>query len=109
MEYTIEREHTKALYEQRMNVLKTGIESGSALGNFLDNNKEQGDKIREKLKEFLADMYSTDSTVIKLTEDGLVRVDHTQHVKIFDEVVGLQESQAYMQDILYLKHESVGV
>ena len=98
MEYTIEREHTKALYEQRMNVLRTGIESGSALGNFLDNNKEQGDKIRVKLKEFLADMYSTDSTVIKLTEDGQVRVDHTQHVKLFDEVVGLQES---LRDILY--------
>ena len=98
MEYTIDREHTKALYEQRQNVLTKGIEAGSALGNFLDNNKEQGDKIREKLNEFINDMYSADSTIIKLTEDGKVRVDHTQHVKLFDEVVGLQES---IRDILY--------
>ena len=98
MEYTIEREHTKALYEQRLGVLTKGIEAGSALGNFLENNKEQGDKIREKLNEFIGDMYSPDSTIIKLTEDGQVRVDHTQHVKLFDEVVGLQES---VRDILY--------
>ena len=99
MEYTIDREHSKELYEQRKAVLTNGIETGSALGNFLDNNKEQGDKIREKLKEFLGDLYGEDSTILKLTEDGKIRVDHTQHVKLFDEVVGLQES---IRDILYV-------
>ncbi len=98
VEYAIDREHTKELYEQRKQVLVKGIEHGSALGNFLENNKEQGDKIREKLNEFISDMYSESSTVIKVTEDGKIRVDHTQHVKLFDEVVGLQES---VRDILY--------
>lgn len=98
MEYTIDREHTKALYEQRVSILTKGLESGSALGNFFDNNKEQGDKIRAKLNEFINDVYGPDSTIIKVTEDGKVRVDHTQHVKLFDEVVGLQES---VRDILY--------
>lgn len=98
MEYTIDREHSKELYEQRKAVLTNGLQTGTALGNFLDNNKEQGDKIREKLKEFLSDLYGEDSTILKLTEDGKIRVDHTQHVKLFDEVVGLQES---IRDILY--------
>ena len=98
MEYAIEREHSKELYEQRKNVLTNGIKPGSALGNFFDNNKEQGDKIREKLNEFLSDVYGDDSTILKLTEDGKIRVDHTQHVKLFDQVVGLQES---IRDILY--------
>lgn len=98
MEYTIDREHSKELYDQRLGVLTKGIESGSALGNFFDNNKEQGDKIREKLNEFLKDIYGDDSTILKITEDGKVRVDHTQHIKLFDEVVGLQES---IRDILY--------
>ena len=98
VEYAIDREHTKELYEQRKNVLIKGIEHGSALGNFLENNKEQGDKIKEKLNEFINDIYGDDSTVIKVTEDGKIRVDHTQHVKLFDEVVGLQES---VRDILY--------
>ena len=98
MEYTIEREHTKALYEQRRNILKAGMEKGSALGNFLENNKEQGDKVKERLNEFISDFYSEGNTIIKVTEDGKIRVDHTQHIKLFDEVVGLQES---VRDIVY--------
>ena len=98
MEYTIDREHAKELYEQRKTVLTKGIEQGSALGNFFENNKEQGDKIKEKINEFLNDVYADDSTVLKLSEDGKLRVDHTQHVKIFEQVIGLQES---IRDILY--------
>ena len=98
MEYTIDREHSKELYEQRKTVLTKGIEQGSALGNFFENNKEQGDKIKEKINEFLNDVYADDSTVLKLSEDGKLRVDHTQHVKIFEQVIGLQES---IRDILY--------
>ena len=45
LEYTIDREHGKTLYEQRKTVLTKGIEEGSALGNFFKNNKEQGDKM----------------------------------------------------------------
>lgn len=98
MEYTLEREHTKAMYDQRKTVLTRGIEPGSALGNFFENNKEQGDKIKEKLKEFLNDLYSETSSIIVVTGDNNIRVDHTQHIKLFDEVVGLQES---IRDILY--------
>ena len=98
LEYTIDREHDKNLYDQRLNVLTKGLEKGSALGNFLENNKEQGEKVRTKLNELINDLYSPESTIIRVTEDGKIRVDHTQHIKIFDEVVGLQES---VRDILY--------
>ena len=98
VEYTIDREHDRNIYDQRLNVLTKGLEQGSALGNFLENNKEQGDKIKEKIKEFLDDVYGQESTILKLTEDGKLRVDHTQHLKLFDQVVGLQES---VRDILY--------
>ena len=98
VEYTIDREHKKELYENRKNVLVSGLTPNSALGNFLENNKEQGDKIKAKIQEVIDDLYSENSTVIKITEDGQLRVDHTQHIKIFDEVVGIQES---VRDILY--------
>ncbi|MBO4855918.1 MAG: hypothetical protein J5511_00900 [Bacilli bacterium] len=98
VEYTIDREHTKQIYDTRKNVLLTGIGQGSALGNFFENNKEQGDKIKERLNEVIKDFYSDDNTVIKVTEDGKIRVDHTQHIKIFDEIVGIQES---IRDILF--------
>ena len=98
VEYTIERDHDRKVYDQRLSVLQKGLEPGSALGNFLENNKEQGDKIREKINAFLGDVYGPDSTILKLTEDGKLRVDHTQHIVIYDQVVGLQES---IRDILY--------
>ena len=98
VEYTIDREHTKAIYDSRKNVLVTGITPTSALGNFFENNKEQGEKIKSRLEEVIKDFYSEDSTVIKVTEDGKIRVDHTQHIKIFDEIVGIQES---IRDILF--------
>ena len=40
LEYTLDREHSKAMYDQRKTVLTKGIEAGSALGNFFENNKE---------------------------------------------------------------------
>ena len=98
VEYTIDREHTKQVYETRKNVLKAGIEKTSALGNFFENNKEQGEKVKSRLEEVINDFYSDDNTVIKVTEDGKIRVDHTQHIKIFDEIVGIQES---VRDILF--------
>ena len=98
VEYTIDREHTKQIYDTRKNVLVTGIGPGSALNNFFENNKEQGEKIKSRLDEVINDFYSDDNTVIKVTEDGKIRVDHTQHIKIFDEIVGIQES---IRDILF--------
>ena len=75
VEYTIDREHTKQVYETRKNVLKAGIEKTSALGNFFENNKEQGEKVKSRLEEVINDFYSDDNTVIKVTEDGKIRVD----------------------------------
>ena len=98
VEYTIDREHKKELFESRKNVLLTGKETGSALGNFFDNNKEAGEKVKTRLNEVINDLYGDDQTVLKVTEDGQLRVDHTQHIKIFDEIVGIQES---VRDILY--------
>ena len=97
LEYTIDREHKEELYNQRKNVLSKGYLEGTPLGNFLKNNPEQGEKITEKLKEFVDEVYGDDSTILKLTE-GKVRVDHSQHIKLFDYVCGLQES---LRDIIY--------
>lgn len=97
LEYCIERDHDVKLYEQRKTVLTKGMETGSALGNFLDNNKESGSKIREKLTEFVNEIYGDGSSVLTVTGDK-VRVDHTQHIKIFDYVTGLTES---VRDIIY--------
>lgn len=102
MEYVIDRPHDQKMFEQRRIVLRKGIESGTALGNFLDNNKEQGEQIKTKITEYVEEIYGDESTVLSI-HDGQVRVDHTQHIKIFDGVVGLTES---IRDIIwgYINH-----
>ena len=97
LEYTINREHTKVLYDQRKMVLTKGIEKGSALGNFLDNNPDTGNKIREKLNEFINEIYADDSSILTVTGET-VRVDYTQNIKILDYVVGISES---IRDIIH--------
>lgn len=97
LEFTLPRDHELAMYEQRKRVLKMGIEKGSALGNFLEQNKEQGDKIRKNLEDFIDDVYGDNSTVLMVSNDK-VRVDHTQHLKIYEYVVGNAEA---IRDIVY--------
>ena len=97
LEYTIEREHAENLFVQRKNVLTDGLKENAALGSFLKNNPEQGEKIKKNLQDFVDEVYGDESTILKLTE-GKVRVDHTQHIKLFEFVSGLQES---VRDILY--------
>ena len=97
LEYTINREHSKALYDQRKTVLTRGLEKGAALSNFLDNNPETGKKIREKLGEFIKEVYSEESTILTVTGET-IRVDYTQNIKLIDYVTGLSES---IRDIIH--------
>ena len=97
LEYTIDREHQEGLFNQRRNVLRDGLGENAPLGNFFKNNPEQGEKLTAQLKEFIDEVYGDDSSILKLSE-GKVRVDHTQHIKIFESVSNLQES---LRDIVY--------
>ena len=100
MEYAIDREHGEQAYNERKRVLTSGIKPETPLGNFFRDNiekSEEAKKIKERLEEFVETVYGDDSTILKLA-DGKVRVDHSQHILLFDYVCGLQES---IRDILY--------
>ena len=97
LEYTIDREHQETLYNQRKKVLTDGLNENAPLGNFLKNNPEQGEKLTAQLKEFIEEIFGDDSTILRLSE-GKVRVDHGQHIKLFEMVAGLQEQ---IRDIVY--------
>ncbi len=97
MEFVLDREHPVALYQQRKTVIENGLNKNSALGNFIENNKEKTEKLVERLHEFLDDMYGPSSTIVKVAGDT-IRVDHSQNIKILEETVQLGES---IRDILY--------
>ena len=97
MEYTIKREHKVEVYENRKKILTENLEEGTPFGDFLKNNGEAGDKIREKVQEFIKNLYSEESTIL-VPAGELVRVDVAQSVTLFDMTVGLTET---LRDIVY--------
>lgn len=102
LEYTIKRDHKTEIYEARKKILTENLEAGTPFGDFLSNNGENGDKIREKIQSFIKDVFSEESTILMPSGDT-VRVDVAQTVTIFDMTVGLTET---LRDIVnqYVAH-----
>jgi hypothetical protein len=97
LEYSIKREHRIEVYENRKKILTDNLEEGTPFGDFLKNNGESGEKIKEKVKQFLEDLYSPNSTIL-MPSGETVRVDVGQIVTLFDMTVGLTET---LRDIVY--------
>ena len=97
LEYTIKRDHKVEVYENRKKILTENLNEGTPFGDFLKNNGETGDKIREKIESFIKDLYSEESTIL-MPSGELVRVDVGQLVTLFDMTVGIAET---LRDIVY--------
>ena len=97
LEYSIKRDHTLEVYENRKKILEDNLKEGTPFGDFLKNNGENGDKIKEKIDSFLSELYSENSTILMPSGDK-VRVDYAQMVTLFDMTVGLTET---MRDIVF--------
>ena len=97
LEYTIKREHKLEVYESRKKILTENLEEGTPFGDFLKNNGETGDKIKEKIQGFIKELYSEESTILIPSGDQ-VRVDVAQIVTLFDMTVGITET---LRDIVY--------
>ncbi len=103
LEYTLVKDaYNVQAYEQRKKAFKMTLEEKSPLRNFIDTNGETGKTIETKIREFIEDVYDDNSTILRPSTEGL-RVDHAQHLKIYDYVVGLHET---MTDIVrgFLKY-----
>ena len=66
------------------------IEQPTALKQFLDKNEKIGKKITDEVKTLYAEVYADDSTICKVATNEL-RVDHGQHMSIYDNVFPLRE------------------
>ena len=97
LEYSIKRDHSIEIYNNRKKILEENLNEGTPFGDFLKNNGEAGDKIKEKINAFLSEVYSENSTILMPAGDK-VRVDYAQMVTLFDMTVGLTET---MRDIVF--------
>lgn len=97
LEYSIKRDHSVEVYNNRKKILEDNLQEGTPFGDFLKNNGEAGDKIREKVSTFINDLYSAESTILVPAGDK-VRVDYGQMVTLFDMTVGVAET---LRDIVF--------
>ncbi len=98
LEYVLPREHDAKLFEQRKQVLTKGLEVETPLGKFLEANKDKFTEMMEKYREMLDELYGDNSTILVKTAEGKIRVDHSQHLKIYQYVTEIMEP---LRDIIY--------
>ena len=98
LDYVLPRDHDAKVFDQRKAVLTKGLEVETPLGKFLEANKDKFEEFLAKYKEMLEELYGENSTILVKTADGKMRVDHSQHLKIYDYVINLMEP---LRDIIY--------
>ena len=98
LEYVLPREHDLKVFEQRKDVLTKGLTPETPLGKFLEANKDKFEEPVKLYHELLDDVYGENSTIITRTNEGKLRVDHSQHLRIYELVVGIMEP---LRDVIY--------
>lgn len=98
LEYVLPREHDARIFEQRKTVLQKGLEEETPLGRFLKANNDKFADMIEKYKGLLEEVYGSESTILVKTADEKIRVDHSQHLKIYQYVTSIMEP---LRDIIY--------
>lgn len=96
LEFLIPRDHPMNVYNARKVTIEESLKENSAFKNFLNNNGEKGKEIEEKFKTFVETVYGPESTILVPGTEN-VRVDHTQHIAVYDYVVGINET---LRDII---------
>lgn len=98
LEYVLPRDHEAKVFDQRRDVLTKGLSSDTPLGKFLEANKDKFEGMMKAYNELLEDVYGENSTILSKTADGKIRVDHSQHLRIYELVVHIMEP---LRDIIY--------
>ena len=98
LEYVLPREHDLKVFEQRRDVLTKGLSPETPLGKFLEANKDKFEQPMKLYNELLEDVYGDNSNIITKTNEGKLRVDHSQHLRIYELVVGIMEP---LRDVIY--------
>ena len=98
LEYVLPREHDAKVFKQRKDVLTKGLSPDTPLGKFLKANEDKFTEMKKNYQELLDDVYGDNSTILVVTQEGKVRVDHSQHLRIYELVAAVMEP---LRDIIY--------
>ena len=92
LEYCIRKgSYDPKLYQEKKRSILIEVDQHTPLKDIIDHSGENGEKLEKAIREFYADVYGDDSTILKLADDGL-RVDHNQHMAIYRHVLPIHEN-----------------
>jgi hypothetical protein len=93
LEYAMKKDKYEVnAYLARKEMINTEITQNTPLKNVCDNSGEHGAKLLEMIKNVLDVMYSENSTIVKLSQDGSeLRVDYSQAITIFETVMPIHD------------------
>ncbi len=79
------------LFNEKKRSVLVEVDQHTPLKDIIDHSGENGEKLEKAIREFYAEVYGDESTILKLAEDGL-RVDHNQHLAIYKHVLPICEN-----------------
>jgi len=93
LEYAMKKDKYEVeAYKARKEIIKTEITQNTPLKNCCEHSEEAGKNLLAKINELLETVYSENSTIVKVSQDGNeLRVDYSQAIAIFEAVMPIHE------------------
>ncbi len=93
LEYTMKKDkYDVEAYKARKEIITNEVSQNTPLKNCLANSGDAGKALNEKINELLKLVYSDESTIVKLSQDGSeLRVDFSQAIAVFEAVLPIHE------------------
>ena len=92
LEYCIRKDtYDLNLFNEKKRSILIEVDQHTPLKDIIDHSGENGQKLEASIREFYAEVYGDDSTILKAADDGL-RVDHNQHLAIYKHVLPIHEN-----------------
>ena len=93
LEYAMKKDtYDVNAYKARKEIITTEINQNTPLKNCCANSGEAGENLLKKINELLDTIYSENSTIVKVSQDGQeLRVDYSQAITIFETVMPIHD------------------
>ena len=93
LEYAMKKDSYEVeAYKARKEIITNEINQNTPLKNCLENSGDAGKALNQKINDLLNLIYSDNSTIVKLSQDGSeLRVDYSQAITVFEAVLPIHE------------------
>lgn len=92
LEYCLKKEtYDTKLFQEKKRAVLIEVDQHTPLKDIIDRSGENGQKLEKLIRDFYDEVYSDNSTILHLADDGL-RVDHNQHLPIYRGVLPIHEN-----------------